>query len=585
MNDPQDSAREHQTGAATADRDGSGGPRPVMKVRAAVYLRLPGPLCPDARQQTAGRPAAGLSRVNRAGRKWAAMRHQPRRVRRVLLLVLLAALLLGVGSMSAGYAAPAPAPTPAVTFTSTYMYFPLLDGRAVFPAAGEDYAEVLTTPDFRMRRDEVRRVTDQLDVRVPHGHNPEVNNRLICFDQGGREIGRVSTGTNYPAGGHAFQWNVSMLITGPAQNPAQDYFCQIWTDASGKTGYRMSVLAPTPGEATYGTWLEVSSGNEAGARMGTPANYCDPTDSTHTCSYIGGPARVRNSDAINVQPIFPSSLPPSTGEWTARNGTTTIDAEATAQITACYKGTGSCKASEYGTGGVTNADGGSYLDVDQLYPGGSVCQVNRVYSEKSSSGAVYLSERYGISDYQHHLPLYYHVSAPVSQLCGGSREFTVDLYIWWTGGNPVKIDGASVNVLNSVRVTTTTVPDVIGSTQAQAAAAIAAAGLTVAAPDYVTSTAPPGTVLSQNSPAGTIEPAGSPVQITVSLGQATVPDVIGDLPAAAYEAISNAGLTPITLPPINNCADPRTVQYQDPPGGTQAPLNSQVDIRVAACTS
>jgi hypothetical protein len=510
MNEPQDRQREHQTGAATADRDGP------------------------------------------AGKKRAAMRCQVSWVRRVLLPVLLAALLLGAGSATAGYAASAPAPVPVVTFTSTSMYFPMLDGRAVFPASGEEFAEVLTTPDFTMQQGWVRRVTDQLDIRVPNGQNPEVNNRLICFDQGGHEIGRVSTGTNYTAGGHAFRWNVSMLITGPAQNPAEDYFCQIWTDASGKTGYQMSVLSPTPGQRTYGTWLEVSSSNETGAHTGAPAYSCDPSDSTHTCSYIGGPARVGNSDAIDVLPIFPSRLPPATNEWTAGDDTTTIDAEATAQITSCYRGTSSCKASEYGSGGVTNADGGSYLEVDQLYPGGSVCQVNRAYSEKSAGGAVFLSEGYDITSLQHHLPLYYHVSAPVSQLCRGSRLFTVDLYIWWTGGNPVKIDGAIVNVLNSVRVTTTAVPDVTGSTQARAAAAIAAAGLTVAAPDYVTSTAPPGTVLSQNSPAGTIEPAGSPVQITVSLGQATVPDVIGDLPAAAYEAISKAGLTPITLAPITN---------------------------------
>jgi hypothetical protein len=468
------------------------------------------------------------------------MRYQASRVRRVLLLVLLAALLLGAGSASAGYAAPAPGPV--VTFTSTDMYFPLLDGRAVFPASGEVFAEVLTTPAFLMQPGKVRRVTDQLDVSVPGGQNPEVNNRLTCFDQGGQVIGRVSTGTNVP-GGHAFQWNVSMLITAPAQTP-ENYFCQIWTDASGKTGYRMSVLAPTPGQTTYGTWLEVSSSDEDGAQMGTPSNYCDPTDSTHTCSYIGGPARVDDSDAIEVQPVFPSSLPPYTNEWTAGNDTTTIDAEATAQITACYDGTGSCKASKYGTGGVTNADGGSYLEIDQLYPGGTVCQANRAYSEKSAGGAVFLSEDYALSDYQHHLPLYYHLSAPVSQLCGGSREFTADLYIWWTGGNPVKIDGVTINVLNSVRVTTTTVPPVTGSTQAQAAAAIAAAGLTVATPDYVTSTAPPGTVLSQNSPGGTIEPAGSPVQITVSLGQATVPDVIGDLPAASAGLVAWS----VTLP-------------------------------------
>jgi beta-lactam-binding protein with PASTA domain len=61
------------------------------------------------------------------------------------------------------------------------------------------------------------------------------------------------------------------------------------------------------------------------------------------------------------------------------------------------------------------------------------------------------------------------------------------------------------------------VPSVIGLTEQQASAAIVAAGLYMAAPAYVTAIAPPGTVLAQNSPGGTIEPTGSPVQITVSL--------------------------------------------------------------------
>ena len=77
------------------------------------------------------------------------------------------------------------------------------------------------------------------------------------------------------------------------------------------------------------------------------------------------------------------------------------------------------------------------------------------------------------------------------------------------------------------------------------------------------------------------------MQITVSLGQTTVPDVIGDRPAAAVQAISKAGLTAITGAPINSCAHPGTVgtvQSQDPPGGAQSALNSQVDIRITACT-
>ena len=171
--------------------------------------------------------------------------------------------------------------------------------------------------------------------------------------------------------------------------------------------------------------------------------------------------------------------------WTAGDDTTTIDGVATLQITECDWETPSCPPDERGDSGVTRAVGESYLDIDQLYPNGSVCQVNRAYSEETSpDGQVllnqgFVSEGFAIPMEQHHLPLYYHLSAPVSQTCEGSRQFMVDLYIQWTGANGVKIDGGNVNVLNSVRETTTTVPDVTGLTQAQAGTAIKAAGLTV----------------------------------------------------------------------------------------------------------
>jgi beta-lactam-binding protein with PASTA domain len=135
------------------------------------------------------------------------------------------------------------------------------------------------------------------------------------------------------------------------------------------------------------------------------------------------------------------------------------------------------------------------------------------------------------------------------------------------------------------RAPTTTVPDVTGLTQAQAEAAIVAAGLYTGAPDNVTSTAPPGTVLAQNSPGGTVEPVGSQVQITVSYGQTTVPDVVGDPAAEAEYAIKNAGLT-FTTSTIINCVDQRalgTVQSQNPAGGAQVSPGASVNIQITAC--
>ena len=497
------------------------------------------------------------------------MRYQVSRGWRVILLVPLIALLSGAGSATAGYAAPGPV---TVTVTSAFTYVPLLDNRDVFPTTGEQYAGVLTTGAIMMKKGDMRRVTDQLDIRIPSGHGSEDGNLLICFDQHGNPIDEVSTGTD-TNDSHAYQWNVSLLLVAPA---TENYFCQLQTYASDKDpSYVMTVLAPAPGQMTYGTWLQVSSSTEVGAQTWSwGIGTCHP-DGTGTCPYIGvsgGPAAID---------FF-------TSPWTAGDDATTIDAVATFQITDCHAGTDSCPAADSGDGifGISAAEGEAWLDVDQLYPDGSVCQVNQAYSEVPG-GQVLLSESYDISDAQHHRPLYYHLSAPVSPLCRGSRQFAVDLHIGWTTGNPVKIDGGTINVINSVRETTTTVPDVTGLTQAQADAAIQAAGLTVTVPDYVASTTPPGTVLAQDSPAGTIEPTGSPVQLTVSLGQVTVPDVLGDRWAAAVQAISEAGLTAVTLKPINNCVDPRTlgtVQSQNPAGGAQAAPGSHVDIQISACT-
>ena len=137
----------------------------------------------------------------------------------------------------------------------------------------------------------------------------------------------------------------------------------------------------------------------------------------------------------------------------------------------------------------------TYLEIDQLDSHMNVCQMHRAYTEQHPSG-----DTFDITTATHHQPLYFHVIAPVSQTCGGSRQFGIDLHIEWKGGNPIKIDGGNVNVINSVLATTTKVPPVTRDTEAQADAAIQAAGLT-ASPIYIMAPDKPGTVLDQNAPA------------------------------------------------------------------------------------
>jgi hypothetical protein len=517
------------------------------------------------------------------------MRYQVSRGLRVVLLVPLIAFLFGAGSATAGYAAPAAGP---VTVPSGVSYVPLPDDKTVMSQTTEQDAPVLTTVPFMMQQGEVLRVTDQLEVRIPSGDGSQTNNELVCYGQRPNPngngtvtqdvIGQVSTGTNVGEGvngSDAYQWNVSMLITPSAQDSPFGYFCQIVTYVSNNdAGSVMDVLAPAPGQAAYGTWLEVSSGNEVGAQMWSYGQGTCHPNGTGTCQYIGGSGR---PSAINVF---------SGDDWTAADDATTFDAVATFQITDCwasiFRHTSSCPGSDSGDGifGMSGAEGETWLEVDQLSPDGSVCAVNRAYSEQSTGGQVQLNESYYDSDNQHHLPLYYDLSAPVDPLCGGSRLFTIDLHIGWTAGNPVKLDGGIVSVIDSGYARTTVVPDVTGRAQAQADDAIEANGLTPFPPEYVASTAPVGTVLDENSPAGTIEPAGSPVQLTLSVGYATVPNVVGDPVAKAEAAIRSAGLMPTINSSVSNCVDPGIVLGQTPAGGTQVAPGSQVGIGITACT-
>jgi hypothetical protein len=515
------------------------------------------------------------------------MRYRVSRGVRVVLLVPLIAFLSGAGSATAGYAAPAAAGQ--VPGTSAFTYVPLPDNATpVTMDTQENDQPILTTGFFGLGPGETRRVIDQLDVRIPSGAGTETDNKISCTYTAAvtHQSGTVqaSSGTNLNDSG-AYQWNVSLLLTN-ATRTAEIYSCQIITYAHSKDTGVMDLLPPAPGQTTSGTWLEYSSGNEVGAQGWSypqPPDTCPPEDSTGTCQYIGG-----GSGRPNSFDVF------SGDDWTANADATTFDAVATFQITDCwgkfggiFGGTDACAPNDRGDGifGMKASEGETWLEVDQLYKNGSVCAVNQAYSEEGPAGQVQPSDSYHDSDSQHHLPLYFDLSAPVDPLCGGSRLFTVDLHIGWTAGNPVKLDGGNVNVIDSAWWWTAVVPPVIGLTQAQADAAIEANGLTTwPPPDYVASTAPVGTVLDENSPAGTIEPAGSPVQLTLSAGYSTVPNVVGDQVVKAESAIRSAGLTPKVTKSVPDCVHSGIVQGQNPGGGAEVVPGSLVDLTTTVCT-
>jgi hypothetical protein len=447
------------------------------------------------------------------------------------------------------------------------------------------------------------RITGQLAISVPGGHkDPEVDYKVVCFDQYGHAIPGnpgFGSGTNYM--GHTYQWNASILLFAPnprqahyeAVSPLQvAYYCGVMvTEVDDPT----TVLAPTPGQTIHGTWLKVSSTPDPDAQEwwwypppGSLPTICPTSD-----KYVGATKTVATdanpgpSKCVYLGGPNPNSLTIFQNTWTASNDTTVVDFAATGSNTVCFQYTGSCRESNDGGGDHSNIT--SWLQVQQLDQNTKPCGAPAVvYSEDTIKGDAETdtAKTLNASKDQHHIPVYYHATVPVSQLCGGSRTFATSLSTQLAGGDPIKFENKNLNVINLERAPTTTVPNVIGLTAQLAAAAIVAARLYMGAPDNVTSTDPPGTVLAQNSPGGTVEPVGSQVQITVSLGQTTVPDVLGDPMAAAAQTIKDAGLTPVTLPPINNCADENAqgkVQHQNPAHPAQVSPGAQVEIQTTAC--
>ncbi|WP_204059726.1 PASTA domain-containing protein [Microbispora corallina] len=148
----------------------------------------------------------------------------------------------------------------------------------------------------------------------------------------------------------------------------------------------------------------------------------------------------------------------------------------------------------------------------------------------------------------------------------------------------VTADGTTVPTDTSVVGTSIgVVPYVLGSTEAAARAAVVAAGLTVGTVTYQPSTTAAGLVIDQSPHWWYVRPAGRPVNLVVSLGRATVPNVLGMDQGSAQWYIGAAGLSAGTVSYTNNCVSPGSVQVQHPTGGALVAPGSTVDITLSTC--
>ncbi len=150
--------------------------------------------------------------------------------------------------------------------------------------------------------------------------------------------------------------------------------------------------------------------------------------------------------------------------------------------------------------------------------------------------------------------------------------------------------GIELQVNSGVSVTVSSgpqqvkVPEVTGSTQAEAKAALTAVGLKVGTvTQQAAAGRPAGTVLSQSPQAGTALQTGQPVNLTVAQApkETAVPEVVGQNEAQAAATLGRAGFNPKSVSrAVSNPAQVGVVLKQSPAGGHPAPNGATVTIAV-----
>lgn len=146
-------------------------------------------------------------------------------------------------------------------------------------------------------------------------------------------------------------------------------------------------------------------------------------------------------------------------------------------------------------------------------------------------------------------------------------------------------EGSAVDLVVSLGPVMVTVPAVVGQLQADAEAAIIAAGLTVGTISTANSdTVPIDHVISQSPAGGSSAAEGSPVDLVVSLGpvMVTVPDVVGMLQSDAEATITAASLTVGTIGTALSSTVPLDhVISHDPAAGASVAEGTLVNMLVS----
>ncbi len=142
--------------------------------------------------------------------------------------------------------------------------------------------------------------------------------------------------------------------------------------------------------------------------------------------------------------------------------------------------------------------------------------------------------------------------------------------------------GSSVDIVVSTGPGQVAVPDVAAMTDVeQARAAITTAGLVLGTVTQENADAAAGTVLRSDPVAGTMVDPGSTVNVVISSGLISVPNVVGEPSSQAESELTNVGFNVAHVTQVDTSVAAGTVLAQDPVGGSTLEQGGTITLTVS----
>lgn len=167
-----------------------------------------------------------------------------------------------------------------------------------------------------------------------------------------------------------------------------------------------------------------------------------------------------------------------------------------------------------------------------------------------------------------------------------NEDFEKDMVFGQDPAKGEKVEeGSKVKLQVSSGANTIPMPELIGSTEADARALLKSEGFTgeITVEKVFDDKAPEGEVTAQDPPPGNEVPADAPIKLTVSDGpdKRVVPDVSGKTAVEATTELVNAGFTVSERNEFSDSTDQGRVIGTDPKAGTELAKDAPVVIRIS----